>query len=66
MILADGSWIILNENGDLVLAEMTPDGYKEKSRVAVLSKPCRSPIALADGRLFARDGKKLACWDLKK
>jgi outer membrane protein assembly factor BamB len=67
MILADGQLIALTEGGELVLIEPTPDGYKEKSRAAVLkATPCRAEIALADGRLYARDGKKLVCWNVKK
>jgi outer membrane protein assembly factor BamB len=66
LILAEGNLIILTEDGDLVLADATPEAYREKARAKVLSKPSRSPIALANGRLYARDGKKLACWNLKK
>jgi outer membrane protein assembly factor BamB len=57
--------IILAENGDLVLAEANPDKYQEISRASVLTNPCRAPIALANGKLYARDGKKLGCWNLK-
>jgi outer membrane protein assembly factor BamB len=67
MILADGHIIALTEDGDLVLIEPTPEGYRETSRAAVLKAvPCRAEIALADGRLYGRDGKKLVCWNLKK
>jgi hypothetical protein len=30
-----------------------------------LGKPCRAAPALADGRLLARDGKRLVCVNLK-
>jgi outer membrane protein assembly factor BamB len=67
MILADGQIIALREDGELVLIHPTPDGYKEKARAAVLTAtPCRAEIALADGRLYGRDGKKLVCWNVKK
>ena len=66
MIAADGHLIVLSETGDLVLVEITPAGYKEKARAAVLTSPCRANLALAGGRLFARDGKKLVCWNLKR
>jgi outer membrane protein assembly factor BamB len=66
MILAGGRLIILNEAGELVLVEATPRAYREKARAAVLTKPTRAQIALADGRLHARDGKKLVCLGLKK
>jgi hypothetical protein len=66
MVLADGHLIILTEDGDLVLVEATPEAYKEKARASVLGQPCRSQIALANGRLYARDPKKLICWNVKK
>jgi outer membrane protein assembly factor BamB len=67
MILAEGHLIALTENGDLVLVEASPKGYREKARATVLKgRPCRAEIALADGRLYARDQRQLACWDLKK
>ena len=67
MILADGKLIILTENGDLVLAKANPDKYEELARAAVLTNvPCRAPLALADGKLYGRDGKKLVCWNLKE
>ena len=66
MVLADGNLIILSEHGDLVLVEATPASYQEKARARVLSSPCRSQIALANGKLYARDTKKLVCWNLKK
>jgi outer membrane protein assembly factor BamB len=66
MILADGKLIILTEAGDLVLLEPTPAAYREKARASVLTAPCRSPISLANGRLYLRDDKKLICLNLKK
>jgi outer membrane protein assembly factor BamB len=67
MILADGQLIALTEGGDLVLIEPTPEGYREKARAAALrATPCRAEIALADGRLYGRDGKRLVCWNVKK
>ena len=66
MILAEDHLIILNEHGQLVVVAASPDSYREKARAQVLEGPCRSPIALANGRLYARDGKKLACWNLMK
>jgi outer membrane protein assembly factor BamB len=66
MVLADGNLVILSEEGELVLVEATPEAYREKARTPLLTKPCRSQIALADGRLYARDTHKLVCWNLKK
>jgi outer membrane protein assembly factor BamB len=66
MILAEGRLITLSEEGDLLLLETNPDEYKELARIHVLDKPCRAPLALANGRLYARNDRKLICWNLKK
>lgn len=66
MILAEGNLIVLSENGELVLVECKSDKYREKARAAVLTGPCRAHMALANGRLYARDSRKLVCWNLKK
>ncbi len=67
LVLADGLLLILTERGDLVLAEPSPDAYREKAHVHVFDAlPCRAQPALADGRLYARDGAELKCWNLKK
>jgi outer membrane protein assembly factor BamB len=67
MVLAEGHLIVLTERGDLVLIETTPKEYREKARANVFSElPCRAQIALANGRLFARDEARLVCFDLKR
>ncbi|HEV3237311.1 MAG TPA: PQQ-binding-like beta-propeller repeat protein [Gemmataceae bacterium] len=66
LILADGRFYALTENGDLVIFEASSTAYRELARSSVLTAPCRSPLALAEGRLYARDNKKLACWEIKK
>jgi outer membrane protein assembly factor BamB len=66
IILAEGNLILLGEEGDLVLAEASPDRYREKARAAVLTGPCRAHLALANGRLYGRDGTRLVCWDLRR
>jgi outer membrane protein assembly factor BamB len=66
MILAEGNLIVLSEGGELVLVEGKSNKYREKARAAVLTGPCRASMALANGRLYARDNKKLVCWKMKK
>jgi outer membrane protein assembly factor BamB len=66
MILADGKLIVLTEKGILMLLSANPDSYTELARAPVLSGTARSPIALANGKLYARDTKKLICLNLKK
>jgi outer membrane protein assembly factor BamB len=66
LTLVDGVVLALTEAGDLVAFDASPKGYKERVRASILSKPCRAAPALADGRLYARDVKKLICVSLKK
>jgi outer membrane protein assembly factor BamB len=62
----EGNILALTEAGELVLFAANPAAYRELARAAVLSAPCRAHMALANGRLYGRDGKRLVCWDLKK
>jgi outer membrane protein assembly factor BamB len=66
LILADGRLIVLSEQGELALVE--PDGakYRELARAPVLNGTCRAHLALAGGRLYGRDRRKLVCWNLEK
>jgi hypothetical protein len=66
LIRAGGTLIVMSEGGDLVLLEASPKAYKELARASVLTGPVRAHMAMADGRLFARDNKRLICWNLKK
>jgi outer membrane protein assembly factor BamB len=66
LLAVDGGLLALTEAGDLVRFDASPDGYKERGRASILSKPTRAAPALADGRLFARDGSRLVCVNLKK
>jgi outer membrane protein assembly factor BamB len=65
IIAADGKLIILSEGGDLFLVQASPKGYQELARASVLTPPCRAPLALANGQLYARDNHKLVCWKLE-
>jgi outer membrane protein assembly factor BamB len=67
MVLAEGHVFAVTEKGDLVLVELSPKAYQEKARTSVFkSLPCRAQIALANGMLYARDGERLVCWNVKK
>lgn len=65
LIAVDNGLLALTESGELVGFDASPDGYAERGRAAVLGSPTRAAPALADGRLFARDGGKLVCVKLK-
>jgi outer membrane protein assembly factor BamB len=64
-LLADGKLIILNEDGNLTIAEASVEGYKPLGSVRILDGPdAWAPLALVEGRLIARDSRRMVCVDL--
>ncbi len=57
--------VVLLESGELILAPASGDRFQPAVRCQILGTGLRSPFALADGRLIARDKKKLAVFDLR-
>ncbi len=65
LMLADGKLIILSEKGKLVIAEASPDGYKELSSKQILRGKCWTVPVLANGRIYARNADgHLVCVDV--
>lgn len=56
----DNKLLMLEEGGDLVLLDPDPKGYRELARGKVCGETWAHP-ALADGRLYVRDGKEVVC-----
>ncbi len=65
LIAVDGGLLAVTEGGLLVRFDATPDGYKERAVARVLDSTTRAAPALADGRLYVRDEKRLVCLKLK-
>jgi len=61
----DNKLLMLEEAGDLVLLSPDPKEYRELARAKVCGHSWAHP-ALADGRLFLRDDKKLYCLQMTK
>jgi outer membrane protein assembly factor BamB len=55
--------LVLTYDGQLLLLAANPEKYTELARVQVCGKTWSHP-ALADGKLYVRDGKALQCFDL--
>ncbi len=55
--------LMLEEAGNLVLLDPSPQGYREMSRSPICGETWAHP-AVADGRLYVRDGKELLCVQL--
>jgi outer membrane protein assembly factor BamB len=64
--LAGNRLLILRENGEMVLAAASADGFKPLARAQVLPATVRAYPAIADGMLYARNDDTLVCLDLRK
>ena len=65
LMLTDGKLIILGEKGKLVIAEASPDGYREISSARILTGKCWTVPVLANGRIYARNAAgRLVCVDV--
>jgi outer membrane protein assembly factor BamB len=65
-IVADGKFFILSDDGVLTVLEASSDDYKVLARVKVLDGvDAWGPMAIVNGRLLARDSRRLVCVDLR-
>jgi outer membrane protein assembly factor BamB len=73
---ADGHLYLHDENGDYVLVEATPEGYREKGRFTPPNQPKKKQAGqlaekafaypvIANGRLYIRDLETLWAYDIK-
>ena len=66
LIIADGKLIILDEDGDVVIAQASSEGYRELARCTVHTDRCWAMPVLANGRIYVRSNKgNLACLDVR-
>lgn len=62
---ADGRFILLDEDGELILATPTAEGLKIQAKVSLLTKTAWTPPTLVGTKLFLRDRKTVLALDLK-
>ncbi len=60
LILVGDQLALLSPKGDLVLADATPDGYRERARTSVLGKSNFTAPVFAGGRFFVRNKAQIA------
>lgn len=64
LMLLDGKLLILQENGELVLAHATPDQYQELDRAQILNRGVRAYPAYTDGVIYARSPDRLVAFQV--
>jgi enterochelin esterase-like enzyme len=60
LILVDGHLVILLRTGEIVVAEATPTGFREKTRARALEYGFFTRPSFAAGRIFVRNLRELA------
>jgi len=66
VLLASGFLIISTETGDVVLVEATPEGHRETARFSAIDGKTWNVPAIADGKLFVRNGSEMGCFRIGK
>jgi outer membrane protein assembly factor BamB len=64
LLLAQGSLIVLTEEGELALVEAKPDAFVERARFAAIEGRTWNNPALASGILLVRNGREMAAYRL--
>ena len=64
MLYADGKVILMDEDGDLALTRMTPDGMTVLGRTTIFQSTSWSAPTLVGTTLYARDREKIMALDL--
>jgi hypothetical protein len=64
-VYADGKFVVVDEDGNLSLADFTPQGLKVLSRVALLHSNAWTAPSLANTHLYLRDRRTMMAFDLR-
>jgi len=65
--IVGGLLYVMNDTGELTLAQAGPSGYVELAKAKVLvGHESWGPMAIASGRLIVRDTERMICLDISK
>jgi outer membrane protein assembly factor BamB len=64
LLYADGKLVILDEDGNLGLATVTPQGLQVLAKASVLENVAWTPPTLVGTRLYVRDRKNIAAFEV--
>jgi len=66
VLIAGGKIIHMEDKGQLVVAEASPEAYRELARAKVLESYCWTPPVLANGLIYCRNSKgAVVCVDVR-
>jgi outer membrane protein assembly factor BamB len=64
--MADGKFYILNDDGEMTIARVTPSKFTVLDKARIIDgQDSWGPIAITGGFLLMRDSKQLVCLDIK-
>ena len=66
LILADDKLLIMKTDGELILADASPEAFRPLASNKVFEDVVQALPALADGLLYVRDSRTLKCLDLSQ
>ena len=64
MLYADGKVVLVDEDGEVVIASVGDDGLDVHARHSVLTDNAWTPPTLVDGTLYVRDRRTIVALDL--
>ena len=64
LLYADGKLVILDEDGTLGLATVSPQGLQVLAKASILENLSWTPPTLVGTKLFARDRKNIVAFEL--
>jgi outer membrane protein assembly factor BamB len=65
VMLASDHLVVLTEDGDVVLVKATPDRHQELARFSAIEGKTWNHPVVADGRLFVRNIREMAAFDIR-
>ena len=66
LLIAGDTLVIVREDGNLVLAPVSPKAFTPSARAPLLPRTIRAYPALAEGRLYVRNERTLGAWNLRQ
>ncbi len=66
LIIADGKLLVLSDRGKLAMIEATPKGFNELAQAQVIEGKSWTSPTFEDGKIYLRNQKEMACYDLTK